>query len=607
MRKTVVIFAILLLSISNSFASPIGLQKARKLAGDFFGTDISAPRLAAGGRTAVSLSGLSEPAYYIFNKDGGGFVIISGDDALDPVLGYSETGHIDTDRIPENMLFWLEQLRKDVMKLRKLGVTASIRESVKRQLPQTRADGAGGVFLDVPTWSQENPYNWFCPTISPYESEKSLTGCVATAISMVMRYHQWPPCGTGSLPSYDMDYYPSNSSKSIKVPMSGHELGHEYKWSIMPTGDIYSETVKYPGEGERQIAWLMYDCGIMVHASYSYEGTAAYSTAIAGNLINHMYYKSGAKYVMKSNYSTDEWMSLIKGQLDAGLPVIYGADSESGGHQFVVNGYDADDNLYVNWGWGGDFNGYFELDYFYPYKDVDWTKQGYTEEEARQIEEEETFSSNHDAIINVEPDRSTTPVPVAMDEPVPIVTEIEAQPTGLYLKAGWVSTHQYFGLSVSSGDFSRGGSFKMNAGLIHNPTSSRYDGYFRFVQTDYKGEVIGPVSLNDKEAYVKAGNSYQIYDIDCKAQYDWNLGDKIQFFSRTRQSDKYTLVDWIKDDGTIGEIPLVPMYFISPLKSETLINSNEVYDSVNWSSGEGYEKAVITYPDGSVETIVKPT
>ena len=76
MRKTVVIFAILLLSISNSFASPIGLQKARKLAGDFFGTDISAPRLAAGGRTAVSLSGLSEPAYYIFNKDGGGFVII---------------------------------------------------------------------------------------------------------------------------------------------------------------------------------------------------------------------------------------------------------------------------------------------------------------------------------------------------------------------------------------------------------------------------------------------------------------------------------------------------------------------------------------------------
>ena len=375
MKKFLIIAAALAAMSFCSFASPVSLRKARTTAEEFFGTSISSPRLVLGARSSVSLSSLSEPAYYIFNNDGGGFVIVSGDDALDPVLAYSRTGRIDSERMPENMLFWLEQVRAAVQLLRKYNVTASIRESISPKRPLTRAGGEeGGAFLEVPEWTQENPYNWFCPTIAPYESERSITGCVATSMSMVMRFHQWPPCGKGTLPDYNMEYYPSNSSKTVMVPLAGHALGHEYKWSIMPMEDFYNETETNPTEGQRQVAWLMYDCGIMVQASYSSEGTAAYSTSIAGNLIEHMYYKPGAKYVMKSNYSSEDWVNLIKDQIDRGLPVIYGADSEVGGHQFVVHGYDAENNLYVNWGWGGNYNGYFDIDYFYPYKDVDWTK-----------------------------------------------------------------------------------------------------------------------------------------------------------------------------------------------------------------------------------------
>ena len=113
----------------------------------------------------------------------------------------------------------------------------------------------------------------------------------------------------------------------------------------------------------------------------------------------------------------------------------------------MVHGYDADGNLYVNWGWGGDCNGYFDIDYFYPYKDVDLKEYGYTDQEIAEIESDNLFDSNHDAIIDLEPDTSATPVPVEMDEPVPIVTESDT-PTSIYLKAGRHKGHDYYGLSV---------------------------------------------------------------------------------------------------------------------------------------------------------------
>ena len=606
MKKIVISTFVLACFCIGSAAAPVTPRQAREKAGEFFGVNASSPRMVMGGRAVVSTNGVSDPAYYIFNNDGGGYVIIAGDDCLSPVLGYSMTGRIDENRIPENFKFWLEQIGKTVRFVRKYNLPSASGERARLSSPVTRADEAAGKFLELPEWSQENPYNWYCPTIAPYESDKSLTGCVATAISMVMRFHEWPPCGNGTLPDYIMDYYPDpNSYRTIDVNMKGHELGHEYKWSIMPMEDFYSEKPVTPTEGEKQVAWLMYDCGIMMNASYSAEGTGAFSEEIPEKITRYMYYKSSAQYVMKSAYSTEAWVALLKDQIDNGLPVIYGADCNLGGHQFVVHGYDAEDNLYVNWGWGGEFNGYFNIDYFYPYKDEDLTAYGYTAEEIQKIERDEIFNSNHDAIIGLEPDKSFVPTPVPMDEPVPIVTE-DNTPTGLYLKAGTHKGHEYFGLSVSSGTLAKGASFKMNAGLIYNPTSSRYTGYFRFVQTNYKGETIGAVSLNDKSAYIKANDYYYVYDVDCVASYDWTLGDKIQFFSSTTQGSAYTLVEWLNDGVTVGEIPLIPMYFISPDESGRLINSNEEYEYVDWLSDESYEKAVITYSDGSVETIVKP-
>ena len=605
MKKIILTLSLTVLALLNLEAAPVSLVEARKKAGEFFGVDMSRPRLALGSRGSVSVSGLSEPAFYIFNNDEAGFVIISGDDLLDPVLGYSRTGHIDENRIPANMLFWLGQIRASVELLRKHNVPQSTGETIRRKSPSTKASDTEGKFLELPEWSQENPYNWFCPTIGPYESNKSLTGCVATAISMVMRYHQWPPCGKGTLPDYNMDYYPDiNSSNTVSIPMKGHQLGHEYKWSIMPMEDFYSDNLKNPTEGQRQVAWLMYDCGIMMQASYSTEGTGAYSFSIGTKMAKYMYYKNTAKYVVKSSYGTDEWISLIKDQIDKGLPVLYGADSEAGGHQFVVHGYDVDDNLYVNWGWGGDCNGYFDVDYFYPYKDVDWTMYGYTEEEAKQIEEEETFVSGHDAVIDVEPDRSVTPVPVAMDEPQPIVTETERIP--LYLEAGSYRTYQYYGISVSSGTLGQENSFKLNAGLIHNPTGTKFDGYFRFVQTDYKGNTIGKLSVGDRRAYVSANSFFYIYDIACTAALNWTLGDKICLFCSQDQNEFYRVDKQEGDSETVGEIPLIPMYFIDPDQSGRLVNGTEKYDSVEWSSDEVFEKAVISYPDGSTETILKP-
>ena len=607
MKKLILLLLVIGASSVCAYSAPVSQARARETAARFFGVSSSSPRMVAGGRATLSSTSLSSPAYYIFNNDGGGFVIVAGDDCLDPILAYSLTGKVDEASMPENMLFWLDGIRRSVNFLRRHDIPALPVRDQRMSTPATRAAESGGKELTLPEWSQENPYNWYCPTIAPYENEKALTGCVATAISMVMRYHQWPPCGNGTLPDYVMDFYPDpDSYRTIDVHMPGHALGHEYKWNLMPMNDFYSQIPVTPSAGKKQVAWLMYDCGIMMEASYSIYGTGAFSYMIPSRMATYMYYKPTARYVAKRSYSTDAWIALLKDQIDKGLPVLYGADSEAGGHQFVIQGYDADDNLYVNWGWGGEGNGYFDIDYFYPYKDIDLKEYGFTDEEIAEIMSENLFNSNHDAIIDLEPDRSVNPVPVEMEEPVPIVTQSDT-PTSIYLKAGRYNRRDYYGLSVSSGTLAKGASFKMNAGLINNPTSSRYNGYFRLVQTDYKGEVIGPISLSDKSEAIKTNGFTCLIDIDCAASYDWTLGDKIQLFSSKSQlSSSYSLVEWVSDGETIGEIPLIPMYFIDSDKERTLINSNEVYESVEWFSDSKGDKATIRYPDGSVETIFKP-
>lgn len=602
MKKIVVSLILALYGLSLCVAAPVSQSRARAVASGVLGTSGSVPRMVVDARTAGNLPASGSPAYYIFDKSDSGFVIVSGDDCLAPVLAYSTNGRINPARMPSNLKFWLSRVEEAVALLRKYGIKAD--ESVSRLWNSDASQAPGGTLLELPEWDQENPYNWYCPIISPYESERSMTGCVATAISMVMRYHKWPPCGKGTLPDYNMVYY-VNDSKTTRIPMSGHELGHEYKWDLMPMEDFYSETIQEPTEGEKQVAWLMWDCGIMMEAEYSSEGTGAYSEDIPEAMSKYMYYKQ-SDYVMRDNYAGD-WGEMLKGQIDKGLPVLYGGNSQDGGHQFIIHGYDGASNFYVNWGWGGYYNGYFDIDYLYPYKDADLSAYGYSEAEIQEIKDSFNFADQHDAIINLEPDRSTTPVPVEAEEPEQDQGGSGEVLPDLYLKAGSVGVYDYSGVFLSSGStILPGGTFLLNGGLIYNSTSKKYTGYFRFDQVDWQGKYVGTLGKYDKSKSANANGGFTyVYDISCTAKYDFYLGDKIGLFTSKTSNGVFVNVPALADGVTVESIPLIPMYFIDPAGSGKLINSLEKYTDVQWTKDDKTEKAVITYADGSKETIVR--
>ena len=579
-------------------AAPVGLQQARKVASLRLGAAESSLTAVLDSRATVSLNSTSDAPYYIFNNPTGGFAIIAGDDCLSPVLGYSLSGRLDPSRMPSNMKYWLGEVSSAVQYIRHNSIKPRLQTLVEWEnpvLPETKADE--GKLLTLATWYQEAPYNYYCPRI-PEDDGQSMTGCVATAIAMIMHYHEWPPCGNGTLPDYEMSYEGNSYSGYYHIP--GHALGHEYKWSVMPTADVSTDQASYvPTEGEKQVAWLMYDCGIMMQALYSYDGTGAYSQYIPSRLHKYMYYKK-ASYVSKDTY-TGDWITLIKDQIDRGLPVIYGADDPTqGGHQFVVCGYDPANRLYVNWGWGGSGNGYYALSSFIP------KEMGLR------------FTQNHDAIVNLEPDRSYTPVPEYQEEPMAIVPAksdgpeepATDTPSTLYLKGDYYNDDVYLGVYLSEGNITRGATFKMDAGVLFNPTSSRYTGYFRFDQCSYEGSFIGTLGTYKKSGkvstmYINSKKTYYVAPTSCTASFDIALGDKIILSTSTSNaSGSWTQVPWVDDIYTIGEYPMIPMNFINPVTHDSIVNGVKDYIECEILPAEGSVRAELEMEDGSTEIIL---
>ncbi|MBO4671884.1 MAG: C10 family peptidase [Bacteroidales bacterium] len=611
----ILLFAVLVSGFAS--AAPVSRNKAVTKAADFMGVEASRARLAISGRVAISAASSGDPSYYIFNRDEGGFVIIAGDDCLEPVLGYSNTGHVDGDRIPSNMQKWLDRVSHVTSVFRKYNLPqrADIADMWKSGSLKMGAGVSPTTVLELPTWYQEHPYNWYCPMISKYEEDRSMTGCVATALGMVMRYFEWPPCGKGTLPDYSMDFWPDlNSNKTIQIAIRGHELGHEYKWSMMPMTSIANESGNLT-EAEKQVAWLLYDLGIMMRATYSYEGTGAYTQDIPEAMNKYMYYKKST-VIYLSNYTKANWISTIKGQIDKGLPVLYGGNSDEGGHQFVVCGYDAADNLYVNWGWDGFCDGFFTVGNFAPYKDEDLSfllQQGYTQAEINEIRKE-SYDSDVDAVINLEPDKSTTPVPVAMAEPAQYQVQdsdypADTTPKSVYLKAGKAGKYSYYGISRNDGTFgkvSKGETMLLNAGLIYNPTSSRYTGYYRFDHYDYKGNYVETIGAPTRSLYIDPSKYYYIYDVSCTVRDDVKLGDVIRLYTSTSTSGEYKLVEWDEGYDTVGEMPMIPMPFISEDGSR-IINAGGLIESgyiTAYDPGEYF--ATVNYKDGTVEYLYTP-
>lgn len=303
--------------------------------------------------------------YYVFNLKNNaningvsGYVIVSADDACFPILGYSTESKFDSKNLPIQLEKMLFHRAKEIAYIKEQGFVADEEikqawkdieniENPSKSTIATRTERTEGVNpLMSLKWDQSPFYNDLCP-YDNQKRERVVTGCVATAMAMLMKYHNFPRTGQGIF-SYTHEKYGLLSADFSRT---------NYDWANMPN-QISSRN--------NAIATLMYHCGVSVSMNYSVEGSSASTAQVAESLKKYFGYATTLKYVENRNYTQSGWIALLRSELDAKRPMQYRGSGTGGGHSFVCDGYNDNNFFHFNWGWGGSADGYFNLNALNP-------------------------------------------------------------------------------------------------------------------------------------------------------------------------------------------------------------------------------------------------
>jgi len=295
------------------------------------------------------------PLFYVFNADNNnGFVIVSGDDNLTPILGYSTSNNYSEINIPPAFKKLLEKYKKEITYIisNKLKANDEIKSKWKRlkngQSLNSNKDINEVSPLLSTTWNQNPYYNDLCPG-------GSVTGCAATAMAQIMKYWNYPTTGTG-FHSYNHVTYGT---------LSANFAATTYNWSAMPTNLTSSNN---------SVALLMYHCGVAIEMNYSPQISGAWvieynsPICVESALKTYFGFQPTMQGLLRENYSDNDWIQLLKDDLDASHPIQYvgWGPGMQGGHTFVCDGYDSNDFFHMNWGWGGQGNAFLILNSLNP-------------------------------------------------------------------------------------------------------------------------------------------------------------------------------------------------------------------------------------------------
>ena len=316
---------LLALGYSSLQAKRITQWQAQQQAYSFWGKQMP-QKAKAKSRTATTAS--PSDAYYVFNNDAGGFVIIAGDDAVTPVLGYTSTGSFDAENLPDGLKDLLKSYERQI---------AALGDNYVANQTATRAAFTGEKLLKTAEWNQMAPFNKYTPN-------NYVTGCVATAGAIVMKHHGYPAKGTGSH-SYTWN------GKDLSA-----NFEHTYDWASMPA--------KYDGTNDAAfdgVARLMSDLGVAVEMQYNKDGSGAYIGNLVTALQKYYGYSKLSHLMAIEDVGAEAWNGRLREEIDANRPVLYAAsDPAGGGHAFVIDGY-KDESFSVNWGWGGYCDGFYKI------------------------------------------------------------------------------------------------------------------------------------------------------------------------------------------------------------------------------------------------------
>lgn len=386
--KRLLLLAVLLMSfVTFSMAKHIDLSLAKKVGASFllstnaekFRADLEFDLVY---KAQESIANAYDVTYfYVFNVGKNGFVIVAGDDNVQPILGYSDEGIFDPDNIPANASAWLEEYKYQIRYVveNKIPSNLLIQQKWEKYINGSidiskSVNGSLGPLMST-KWDQRPFYNELCPG-------GSVTGCVATAMAQIMKYWEHPKTGTGFHSYYESTY----------GTLSANFGGTNYDWASMPD-ELFGSNMA--------LATLMYHCGVSVEMEYSPQVSGAFvisdytppNTEHCSEYAfkNYFGYKKTSKGILRNNYDQQSWVNILREELDAQRPLLYAGFGSGGGHAFVCDGYDEGDYFHFNWGWGGFFDGFFYINALNP--DGTGTGGG-----------SGGYNDNHQVIIGLEPD-----------------------------------------------------------------------------------------------------------------------------------------------------------------------------------------------------------
>lgn len=344
MKRTFTFISFFLFLASSTLAGPIDPEKALEIANDFWNNNLKkdaqlvlSPASIASKAPSRDGEQGSDAQYYIFNSNNdNGFVIISGDDQLTPIVGYSDDCRIG--EMPPALAEWLNVYSSYV---------DDVRSGAVEHVSTTAATGTRIEPMLQTSWNQSAPYNNFCPEVS---GQRTPTGCTATAMAQVMKFHEWP-----ASPKKAISWLNNITGKTETIDITKHV----YDWDNMLNHyrDGYN-TVQADA-----VAQLMVDVGKAINSSYAPGGTGSTDVDAARGLVNVFNYSPQIKIFKRNECTYDEFISVIRENLEARQPLVHcgQAQSYAAGHAFVCDGIDENNYVHIDWGWDGAFNGFFDL------------------------------------------------------------------------------------------------------------------------------------------------------------------------------------------------------------------------------------------------------
>lgn len=392
-RRFVSLAAMLTAVVVTAMAAPRSVEQAREAALQQMkkhGANRASGQVAStneGPQLVYSKAGKNaSPSYYVFSAGANrGFTIVSGDDRLPAIVGYTESGDFDTNQLPTNFVSFMQAYQdfadnatdEQIAEIAAWRAQAAAHETVEPFMKEK--------------WNQTAPYNNWCPV---YKNQRCVTGCVATAVAQILHYYsdRHPTDLQANIPAYTSIVQivgTDGQTSPYKKDMPEIAAGEKYDWENML--DVYTgseiDTLK------NAVAKLMLHVGCAVEMKYSPSSSGASATPETFTKYFGMD-KELVGYYARSDYQIAEWDHMLYKEIAAKRPVYYnGKTTSNSGHAFVIHGYD-DGFYYVNWGWGGYSDGYFDITILNPHNTTS----------AGASSTDDGYSMSNGMIIGIQPD-----------------------------------------------------------------------------------------------------------------------------------------------------------------------------------------------------------